>query len=403
MNCPYCGRYFPKKDLVIDHMTKTHPDRMTDTDMTPAQILYYSTHGTIKGVCMCGCGKETEWNYKTGKPYKLSNDPKCRERVYNAASKNYKAVHGISRGEAMKSAEEQKKMQEHRPTAGKYKFADGGELSYLSKLELSFLKFVDTVMELPSKCIMEAPQSFKYFDEQSKTERLYMPDFYMPDYNLIVEIKEGGEHPNTNQAYIEETKYKEKYKDRAMKLQNEFNFIKVVDNKFGPFVETLYNIVQTKSQVTDKKKSTVIVITESACTDIDDEFNIMKNEEYKNMYVIESVNPVTHITERISISPSRTLSNIYTVIGGKLSSVNFSESVYDNTIQNIYQYIGSDDKKNNLMNIVANHADIQLDNMNEMSMYNYLNMNDIHFPITGGSERISDFVKLATFKPRKGE
>ena len=60
------------------------------------------------------------------------------------------------------------------------------------------------------------------FDDFS-WERYYTPDYYLPDYNLLVEIKEGGDHPNTNPAYIRETKYKVALKDEAMRKQTKYS------------------------------------------------------------------------------------------------------------------------------------------------------------------------------------
>lgn len=374
-------------------MCQTHPDSMTDTDMTPDQCLYYYTHGTIKGVCMCGCGKETEWNYKTGKPYKLSPDPACRKRVFEKADRNYKAIHGVSRGEMMKSAEEQKRIQQNRPTHGTYKFQDGGEISYLSKLELSFLKFVDQTMELPSRCIIEAPQSFPYFDEQSKTNRIYMPDYYLPDYNLIVEIKEGGAHANENPEYIKETKYKEYYKDEVMRHQKQFNFIKIVDNKFGPFIEILFHIVQTKSAPTNKKKQTVLVVTESACTAIMD-LPTSLYETFGDMYLI--VNRDSNgIVNRVSVSLSQNMDNVYTECNGVLSFVSSAYLHELNESQNIsyYKYFGDAEAKNDLLNRLSEYAEIK-QRITPMSLYSYLLECGIFFPLNSGDYPVTNFVKL---------
>lgn len=79
-NCAYCRRYFRSKQDCLDHMNQYHGKELERDQLDAAQSLYKSTHGTIHGACMM-CGKETEWNYKTGKPFKMCNDPACREKL----------------------------------------------------------------------------------------------------------------------------------------------------------------------------------------------------------------------------------------------------------------------------------------------------------------------------------
>ena len=96
MNCPdpKCRKYFDKKQKCIDHINQNHGDQLDQLSMDAAQWLYYSTHGTIMGKCCCGCGRDTEWNYKTGKPYKVSSNPECKKRLYAQAEKNMQKARG---------------------------------------------------------------------------------------------------------------------------------------------------------------------------------------------------------------------------------------------------------------------------------------------------------------------
>ena len=150
-NCPYCKKYFPKKDLVVDHMYKMHSIELDRDHMDAPQALYYSTHGTLKGQCMCGCGRETEWNPKTGKPFKVSSNPECRKRLREAALKNHVKVYG--KETLLNDMEHQKEMQKHRPTAGKYQFKDGGYVDYFSKPEKNFFLLCVKIMAFFSNII----------------------------------------------------------------------------------------------------------------------------------------------------------------------------------------------------------------------------------------------------------
>ena len=264
-SCPYCHKYFSAKQTALDHIEKFHSVDLDRDGMDAAQSLYFSTHGSTSGTCICGCGKPTGWNYRTGKPYKVSNDPKCRERLRKAALENHVRVYG--KETLLNDMEHQKEMEKRRHTAGEYKFSDGGTVPYLSKPEKNFLMFCDTVLELESRMVQESPKTFTYHDPKTNTDRQYIPDYYLPDYNLIVEIKDGGNHANTNPAFIKETKYKVALKDAVMASQTEFNYIKIVNQTYGPFVEVLYNIVHKDENPTMKKKKALIVITEAACAE----------------------------------------------------------------------------------------------------------------------------------------
>lgn len=286
-NCPYCNRYFNKKDLAVEHISRYHSNRLEMDQMDPCQALYFGTHGSLHGHCLCGCSTPTEWNYKTGKPHKVSPDPKCRERLRALASKNMMRVYGKTT--LLDDMEHQKDMQEHRRIAGSYKFSDGGEVEYLGQLEKNFLMFCDKVMELTSNMFLDPPENFKYHDPKDGKDHTYMPDYYLPDYNLLVEIKDGGDHPNTNPAFVKETRYKVSLKDEVMKKQTKYNYIRISGKNYTAFVETLYSIVH--GDIPDmndgKKRKNLVVITESATTDIDEIINLMTAEgDYREMYLL---------------------------------------------------------------------------------------------------------------------
>lgn len=318
MTCPYCKKYFSKKSSTVEHINRAHSELLTQDNMNAEQSLYYSTHHTLNGMCMCGCGKPTGWNYKTGKPYKVSDDPKCRERLRAIAKKNHINTYGTET--LLNDMDHQKDMQKHRPSSGQYTFHDGGKVSYLSKLELNFLQFCDKMMEFTSNMIQESPEYFTYYDTKDKRERQYIPDFYLPDYNLLVEIKDGGEHPNSNPAFIKETKYKVKLKDDVMRKQNKYNFIKIVDCNYGPFMEALFNIVQNGKNE-DKKQNAVIVITETACNQLEPK-EVKVQDLITGLYVAITVLPGTHIATSVGISPDATFERTYIVKDMNMCTVN---------------------------------------------------------------------------------
>lgn len=359
MHCPYCKRYFSTKQPTLDHINQYHGDRLEMDKMDAAQALYFSTHGSLEGECMCGCGRKTRWCYSTGKPHKVSDDPSCRERLRALAVKNHTRVYG--KATLLDDMEHQREMQKHRPTAGEYTFADGGKVGYLSKPELAFLKFLDTIMDFTSNMVQVSPESFTYHDPKDNVDRKYDPDFYLPDYNLLVEIKDGGEHTNTNPAFVKETKYKVALKDEVMRKQTKYNFIKIVDNNFGPFVELLYQITHVQSDEGMKRPNkTMVVITESACKDIEEEMDFtVENEAMKPVaYLVVGKLHGTEMLTSIGISESPGCERIYLsdFSTSTLRETDRDDPVFQNSDITLYRYCGEKESLKEFMRVVIQLA-----------------------------------------------
>ena len=58
--------------------------------------------------------------------------------------------------------------------------------------------------------------------------RWYIPDFYLPKYNLVIEIKDGSKYP-------QDSKRKSLLKDKAVIKADKFNYIKIVDKNYNDF------------------------------------------------------------------------------------------------------------------------------------------------------------------------
>lgn len=337
MKCPSCGRNFNKKEFLVDHINQVHQNDIPK-NMNTEQYIYYSSHGTIKGKCMCGCGKDTEWNYKTGKPYKLNSSPECISRLRATAVKN-----GAD-GHLLKSMDYQKNvMQKGRNIAGVYTFKNGIKIDYLAKNELAFLKFCETVCEFTGNMIVSAYQTFTYMD--GDIERTYMPDFYLPDYNLLVEIKGNNQNPE----YQKDTGYKVKLKDDVMRKQKEFNYIKIVDNKFGEFLEILFNIVNVIKN--NKTLNSPIILAEASSNPI------ISQELYK----IEILGKWGDIVGTAICSNLNAISGEYSIIPiyySDGSSLNMDTSIHSICPNNqcsirIYRYIGEPNLVFNLFSYIG--------------------------------------------------
>ena len=129
-------------------------------------------------------------------------------------------------------------MLKNRTISGTYTFSDGKtKIDYVGSYELDFLKFYDLELKGSPLSLIECPFTFEYEFEGAR--HFYIPDFYWTDLNLIIEIKDGAESNQTNQAIIETSQAKEKIKDQAVIDAGKFNFIKIRDKKYDDFIQII--------------------------------------------------------------------------------------------------------------------------------------------------------------------
>ena len=257
--CPYCGRYKPRRDEMFEHMEKYHAAELEREGLDAARALYRSTHGTTEGACMM-CGRPTAWNDATGKPRKLCDDPNCRRKMKAQYDRNLQHARGIDQHTLMSDMEHQREMLRRRHISGTHRFSDGGEVEHVGKLELAFLEFCDRVVGLRANQVLPSPEAFPYDDPKDGQVHLYIPDYYLPDYNLLVEIKDEN---NGNPAFLEETRYKVPLKDEAMRKQRGYNYIRISGTNYGPFMDMLFRIVHDGASG-GSKGGPLVVIDETA-------------------------------------------------------------------------------------------------------------------------------------------
>ena len=135
--------------------------------------------------------------------------------------------------------EMQKKMLQNRSISGTYKFKDGTVINYTGSYELHFLKFIDESEVINPKDIDQCPYVFEYVYKGKK--HFYLPDFYLNNFNIIIEIKDGGDNPNNHHKIQSVDKVKEKLKDQAIIDSKQYNYIKIVNKDYSMFL----NLIKT--------------------------------------------------------------------------------------------------------------------------------------------------------------
>ena len=264
--CPLCRRK-DFKDKLIRHIEKDHEDIIGD--MSAEQFLYDKTHPG-SGKCIV-CGNKTDWNEKTGKYHRLCSNPRCKEEMRAKFKKNMIRVHG--KVSLLDDAAHQAKMLANRSISGTYVYSDGTKFTYTGSYEHKTIEFMDKVLHCNSKDIIMPGPVIDYTDQYGNS-RQWITDIYYVPYNLIIEVKDGGDNPNNRQ--MDEYRAKQVSKEAELIKLGEYNYLRLVDNKFVQLMEVLALLKdqEINEPNTDNK---VIRINESAV--YDDRFFTLDNAE----------------------------------------------------------------------------------------------------------------------------
>lgn len=264
--CPLCRRK-DFKDKLIRHIEKDHEDIIGE--ISAEQFLYDKTH-LGSGKCIV-CGNKTDWNEKTGKYHRVCSNPRCKEELRAKFKKNMIRVHG--KVSLLDDAAHQAKMLAHRSISGTYVYSDGTKFTYTGSYEHKAIEFMDKVLNCNSKDIIMPGPVIDYTDQYGNS-RQWITDIYYVPYNLIIEVKDGGDNPNNRQ--MDEYRAKQVSKEAELIKLGEYNYLRLVDNKFVQLMEVLALL---KDQEINEPNTTnkVIRINESAV--YDDRFFTLDNVE----------------------------------------------------------------------------------------------------------------------------
>ena len=223
--CKFCDTFFYDVSDLVAHVEKKHSDEIPE-DMTPWQYVYFLRTGKKNGKCII-CKNLTDWNEKTHKYNRFCNNPACKEKYKEEFRKRMIGKYG--KVSLLNDPEQQKKMLANRKISGVYLWSDHvHETPYTGSYEQNFLEFLDHVLNFdPEDVIGPSPHTYYYVYENEK--HFYIPDFFIPSLNLEIEVKDGGDNPNTHQKIQAVDKVKEKLKDQVMISNNVFNYIKIIN------------------------------------------------------------------------------------------------------------------------------------------------------------------------------
>ena len=252
--CPYCNSRYERSKL-ITHVSKQH-EEMIPEGFTPTRVVFNSINHKECGCCRV-CKSPTSWNEKTGRYNVLCNNPKCKEAMRNEYKKNMLRVKGTYN--ILNDPEQQKKMLANRSISGEYKFQDGGKLTYTGSYEKKFLEFMDIIMNINSKDLITPGPTLDYYHNGKK--HFYITDAYYVPYNLIIEVKDGGDNPNNKHSEgMDSSRQKTIEKERLICDRGDYNYIRLTDNQFDQLIDIFMQLKLQAMNNTDGNGDPIIMI-----------------------------------------------------------------------------------------------------------------------------------------------
>lgn len=245
--CPYCTKSFERPKL-ITHIEKAHEELIPE-GYDGARLVFDMINKTTCGKCRV-CGSPTGWNSKTARYDVLCDNPKCKEHMREEYKKNMLRVRGTYN--ILNDPDQQIIMLQNRRISGTYKHSDGGVWTYTGTYEKNCLEFMDVVMQIPSKDLLTPGPTLEYVYQGQK--HIYISDFYYIPFNLIIEVKDGGDNVNNKQsATMKASREKTIAKERIITDKGEYNYIRLTDNNFAQLIEVFMDIKQKMLNGDDTK------------------------------------------------------------------------------------------------------------------------------------------------------
>jgi hypothetical protein len=251
-HCKFCTKIFNDEAAYAEHIAKKHKD-MIIPGMVPRQFVYYLRTGKTHGTCIV-CKKDTKWNDKTNKYHRFCDNPKCKEE-YRKVFKD-RMIGKYGKVTLCDDPEQQKKMLAARKISGVYHWSDhirDHVIGYTGSYELDFLQFMDFSMDYPFEDIM-SPSPHTYYYMYEGTKHFYIPDFFIPSLDLEIEIKDGGDNPNTHPKIVAVDKEKERLKDEVLKSKEiPYNYLKITNKEYMKFFHYLEKAKEQEVEGITKK------------------------------------------------------------------------------------------------------------------------------------------------------
>lgn len=356
--CPFCNSRYTRVDLV-NHIDEEHQDELPKEFTAFRYVFNYVNKKPINYHGKCTeCGGPTTWDENKGRYNRQCDKKSCHDSYVKKFEDNMTRTKGTTR--ISKTAEGQVKMLANRAISGTYKFSNGKEKTYTGSYELKALEFMDQVMNINPDDLM-APGPILQYSLDGKTH-IYITDFYYQPYNLIIEVKDGGDNPNKRN--MPEYRAKQIAKENFIIKETDYNYLRLTNNSLN---QLLSIFMELKMNMIDDNKERVIRVNESmninennsiSEEDVDTIDEMMSAMTYSpvvgiNQYDAYIINlPQNNVFNSFFGITDSELDSIYAISkDNKISELSKEESNVVKESINVYYNIG--DKKK-ISNIISN-------------------------------------------------
>lgn len=229
IRCPDCQMKFVSIECLSDHIMELHKDNIPD-GVSVKRYIFNRKYKKTKGSCVID-KKETRWDEDKGRYERYCSD-RCKRVAREQFRKNAKRKLGTDNPAA--TPEHQINAIKGRGYSGEYTFTDGGIIGYSSSYEMDFLRFVDNELDIRSMEVDQCEIIFDIFFDNKK--HFHIPDFYLPSYKLIVNIKT---FQNNNSHIQGEGKMRQMLADKSIIDSDLYNYILILDKEYSSFVNMM--------------------------------------------------------------------------------------------------------------------------------------------------------------------
>lgn len=248
--CPYC-EYRGTRIELVSHINKYHQD-MIPKDYTATRVVFNLINKKEHGSCII-CRRETKWDENKARYDRLCERKSCHDTYVKQAHANTDIENKL------RDPMFQQKMLAGRSISGTYKFADGGLVSYTGSYEKQLLEFLDIFLKVKSYDIQSPGPVIEY--EYNGQKHLWITDQYYIPYNLVFDVKDGGNNPNNRE--MKDYREKQIAKEKAIKKQGKYNYIRLTNNDFEQLLDIMLELKESFNE-SDPIKKPIIRINENS-------------------------------------------------------------------------------------------------------------------------------------------
>ena len=335
--CIFCNKALERTKLA-NHIDKHHDDMLCDEKGYTANRIVFDICnkkepiGAGCGVCRI-CKKPTEWDEKSVR-YKAYCSEKCKEQARKNYEKNMLRVYGKTT--LLDDMEWQEtKMLANRGISGKYRWSDGTYKTYVGSYERKFLEFCDNVLNINSEDLL-TPGPTIYYEYEGKEHTWITDAIYLP-YNLVFDIKDGGN--NKNNREMPEYRAKQLMKEKFITDQGEYNYIRLTNNEFVQLL-TIFAELREAYSNEDEPKTVARVHEHTGPAGIGGMAPGVTSDQSPSIFITNFMNKDTFES---GFALSNDITSEFMIIRdketGKLKRKKSNEVLY-NTESKTYKYIG---------------------------------------------------------------